>query len=560
MIPYDIDFNFTPGQWSFKERKIIRKFYHEYLPIHPSSTQFDEEWWKHYRTIKRPGLKMQIIKLRPDQHLNQTIDIHSIYHPNQTEIEGFLNETYQNTVPLGVNEGYEILADQNSITIKCHSYFGVLHAIKTILQMSYVDSLDNYRHSACLPFLPLHIIDKPRFKYRGLLIDTGRYYYPVDYIKSIIRGICLLKMNAIHWHITDDQSFPLEVFQFPELHKKGGSHLGYIHNNIKLPKNTYYTQNEIKDIVKYAHDRGIRIIPEVDMPGHTRSWGIGYPELNPNCPNFKSQSFNLFNLEYSMSIPLDISNDLTLKVVRAVIETLVSLFPDPFIHLGGDEVVMNCWKEDKEFMKRIKSQLKASSKQNGDEDDINIQSLTSGFYRYLKYLFNSNFPDKRWILWEDAIEMLHNPDHEPLEDDDSILDHNKNIIYQVWKGEDEIKNRLIPNNQNFIYSFEQYLDPSYQRCLEACAWEMVTNQNINATEKDGINQHERGFPDRVWYRLIALSEKMWTSPNTNPNVILSSTNIINRAKYIAKILSMMNVNIGSNTFDRIEFNHHDLNE
>ncbi|HXP07769.1 MAG TPA: family 20 glycosylhydrolase, partial [Acidobacteriaceae bacterium] len=159
----------------------------------------------------------------------------------------------------GMDESYSLDIQDNAVTLSAQTDFGAMHGMETILQL--VDS------SSAGYFLPaLHISDSPRFPWRGLMLDPGRHFLPVANVLRTLNAMAALKMNVLHLHLTEDQGFRIESKRYPKLQEFGS-------------EGKYYTQDEIRQIVQYATDRGIRVVPEFDMPGHTTSWLVGYPEL-----------------------------------------------------------------------------------------------------------------------------------------------------------------------------------------------------------------------------------------------------------------------------------------
>ncbi|BAT83080.1 hypothetical protein VIGAN_04018100 [Vigna angularis var. angularis] len=164
---------------------------------------------------------------------------------------------------------------------------------------------------------PWSIQDKPRFAYRGLLLDTSRHYLPIIVIKQIIESMSYAKLNVLHWHIIDEESFPLEVPTYPDLWK--GSYTRW----------ERYTVEDAYEIVNFAKMRGINVMAEVDVPGHAESWGAGYPDLwpSPSCRE-----------------PLDVSKNFTFDVISGILTDIRTIFPFELFHLGGDEVNTDCWR------------------------------------------------------------------------------------------------------------------------------------------------------------------------------------------------------------------------
>ncbi|KNA20214.1 hypothetical protein SOVF_054390 isoform B [Spinacia oleracea] len=223
----------------------------------------------------------------------------------------FPNEELQ----LGVDESYNLRIsrrDDNSIvgfaTIEANTVYGALRALETFSQLCTFD----YGSKTVKVFkAPWYIQDEPRFAYRGLLIDTSRHYLPVDVIKHIIESMSYAKLNVLHWHIVDEESFPLETPSYPNLWK--GSYSRW----------ERYTIEDAYEIVNFAKERGIHVMPEIDVPGHAESWGVGYPDLWPSS---------------SCKEPLDVSKNFTFDVVSGILTDMSKIFPFELFHLGGDEV------------------------------------------------------------------------------------------------------------------------------------------------------------------------------------------------------------------------------
>ncbi|MBA2133255.1 family 20 glycosylhydrolase [Capillibacterium thermochitinicola] len=161
--------------------------------------------------------------------------------------------------------------------------------------------------------------DQPRFPWRGLLIDCARHFQPVNVIKRNLDGMAAVKLNVLHWHLTDDQGFRVESKVFPRLHQEGAN-------------GQYYTQEQIREIIAYADRRGIRVVPEFDLPGHTSSWVLGYPELasapGPHHPEIG------FGVKDTVLNPV---REETYAFLEAFFQEMAALFPDEYIHIGGDE-------------------------------------------------------------------------------------------------------------------------------------------------------------------------------------------------------------------------------
>ncbi|KAL9297429.1 hypothetical protein ACSQ67_023325 [Phaseolus vulgaris] len=213
---------------------------------------------------------------------------------------------------LGVDESYTLLVpkakDSSQVTIEANTVYGALRGLETFSQLC---SFDYTTKTVKIYKAPWSIQDKPRFAYRGLLLDTSRHYLPTTVIKQIIESMSYAKLNVLHWHIIDEESFPLEVPTYPNLWK--GSYTKW----------ERYTVEDAYEIVNFAKMRGINVMAEVDVPGHAESWGAGYPDLwpSPSCRE-----------------PLDVSKNFTFDVISGILTDMRKIFPFELFHLGGDEV------------------------------------------------------------------------------------------------------------------------------------------------------------------------------------------------------------------------------
>ncbi|XP_028791124.1 beta-hexosaminidase 1 [Neltuma alba] len=221
---------------------------------------------------------------------------------------------------LGVDESYTLLVPKSNgqsvageVKIEANTVYGALRGLETFSQLC---SFDYSTKAVQIYKAPWSIQDKPRFAYRGLMLDTSRHYLPIDVIKQIIESMSYAKLNVLHWHIIDEQSFPLEIPSYPKLWK--GSYTKW----------ERYTVEDAYEIVNFAKVRGINVMAEVDVPGHAESWGTGYPELWP-APSCRE--------------PLDVSKKFTFDLISGILTDMRKIFPFELFHLGGDEVNTDCW-------------------------------------------------------------------------------------------------------------------------------------------------------------------------------------------------------------------------
>ncbi|KAG7585892.1 Glycoside hydrolase family 20 catalytic domain [Arabidopsis thaliana x Arabidopsis arenosa] len=231
--------------------------------------------------------------------------LHVIISSSTDELEYGADESYKLVVPSPEKPSYAQL--------EAKSVYGALHGLQTFSQLCH---LNLKKKVIEILMTPWSITDQPRFSYRGLLIDTSRHYLPLPVIKNVIDSMTYAKLNVLHWHIVDTQSFPLEIPSYPKLW------------NGAYSSSQRYTFEDAVEIVNYAQRRGIHVLAEIDVPGHALSWGKGYPALWPskNCQE-----------------PLDVSNDFTFKVIDGILSDFSKIFKFKFVHLGGDEVNTTCW-------------------------------------------------------------------------------------------------------------------------------------------------------------------------------------------------------------------------
>jgi hexosaminidase len=219
---------------------------------------------------------------------------------------------------LGEDESYTLEVTPQGAKLNAVSPLGVLRGLQTFLQLVDV-SPDGFAAPA------VSIKDQPRFAWRGLMIDSSRHFTPLDVLKRNLDGMEAVKLNVFHWHISDNQGFRAESKKFPKLHGEGSEGM-------------YYTQDEIRDVIAYARDRGLRVVPEFDMPGHSTSWLVGFPEFASTPGPFSvEQKWGI------MDPAMDPTNEKLYKFLDEFIGEMAKLFPDHYFHIGGDEVNGKAW-------------------------------------------------------------------------------------------------------------------------------------------------------------------------------------------------------------------------
>ena len=205
---------------------------------------------------------------------------------------------------------------------------GILRGLATLAQLPRRERLAS--NDWVLPYVDIQ--DQPRFAWRGLLIDAARHFLPVPVIKRNIDGMAAVKLNVLHWHLTDDQGFRVESKTLPRLHEVGGA-------------DGYYTQQEVREVLAYAAARGIRVVPEFDVPSHTISWIAAYPQLASD-----DQPYEVYRSWRTANVALDPTRESTYALLDTLFGEMTALFPDPYFHIGGDENDGRQWRGSPRIM------------------------------------------------------------------------------------------------------------------------------------------------------------------------------------------------------------------
>jgi hexosaminidase len=373
------------------------------------------------------------------------------------------------------DESYTLEITDNRARLSASNPVGAFRGLETFLQLVDIDA-DTF-------FVPsLKIEDHPRFRWRGLLIDVSRHFEPVEIIKRNLDAMAAVKMNVLHWNLSNDQGFRVESKVFPKLHQLGSN-------------GRYYSQSEVREIVNYAGERGIRIVPEFNMPGHSTAWLVAYPELAAGeGPNEIERGWGVFD-------PcMDPSKEAVYEFLDAFIGEMAGLFPDEYFHIGGDEVKATQWDSSRKIQN-----FKKSHNLSGNHD---LQAYFN--QRVLEILKEHG---KKMIGWD---EILH-------------PELPKSITVQSWR-QDSLP-RIVHQGYNAILSRGYYLDhmqpASFHYSVdplgdaaseltekeknlilggEACMWgEFVNPENIES---------------RIWPRAAAIAERLWSPASVNDIVAL----------------------------------------
>lgn len=279
---------------------------------------------------------------------------------------------------------YRLSIEKDNITIEATGSLGIFYGIQTLLQIINEYGTNN------IPCL--EIIDSPNFLWRGMHLDCSRHFFSVNEIKKYLDYMALYKMNVFHWHLTDDQGWRIEIKKYPELTKIGawrngtmvGKYSDHKFDNIKY--GGFYTQEQIKDIVKYASQRHITIVPEIEMPGHSLAALASYPLLACNDSIFEvGKQWGVFDDVFCAG------NDSVFQFLENVLDEVMTLFPGEYIHIGGDECPKTRWKTCDKCQKRMQ-----------DENLADEHELQSYFVQRVERYINTK--GKKLIGWDEILE------------------------------------------------------------------------------------------------------------------------------------------------------------
>jgi hexosaminidase len=373
----------------------------------------------------------------------------------------------QRVQSLDEDESYHLTVSRTGIELTAANPLGIMHGLETLLQL-----VEPGANGWVIP--NVRIDDTPRFAWRGLMIDVSRHFMPLDAIERNIDGMAAVKLNVLHLHLSDDEGFRVESKRAPRLTEMASD-------------GQFYTQDQIHELIAYARDRGVRIVPEFDVPGHAVSWLVAYPELASG-----SAPTGLVRSEHDqLRPPLDPTKEATYKLLDRVFGEMEKLFPDRYFHIGGDEVDGKYWDKDE--------RIQAWMHQHNIRDDHALQTYFT----------------KR----VEAIVHKHGKD---MEGWDEILDGDlpKNSLIQSWRGADSLANAARLGYKT-VLSAGYYLDLMYPASQHYAVDPLAgPSASLTAAEKSNIIGGEaaqwaeyvtpENLDNRLWPRTGAIAERLWS--------------------------------------------------
>ncbi|HOY99224.1 MAG TPA: family 20 glycosylhydrolase, partial [Candidatus Aminicenantes bacterium] len=369
----------------------------------------------------------------------------------------------------GEDESYRLTVGPDRILLVAPTDLGILHGFETALQLL-ASGPDGY-------FFPcVQIEDGPRFPWRGLLIDSARHFHPVDVIKRNLDGLAAVKMNVLHWHLTEDQGFRVESKVFPALHRLGSDGL-------------FYSQDQIRDIIAYAADRGIRVMPEFDLPGHSTSWFPAFPELASAPGPYR------ISRTYGVQLPaFNPANSQVYVFLDAFLGEMAGLFPDPYIHIGGDENNGKHWDANPE--------IQAFMKEKGLADNAALQAYFNG--RLFEILAKHG---RKMVGWDEIFQP----------------GLSKDVVIQSWRGTEALV-QAARRGYAGLLSNGYYVDLCYSAADHYLNDPLPPGHGLSEAEAalvlggEATMWSELVSPEtidsRIWPRTAAIAERLWSPADT----------------------------------------------
>jgi hexosaminidase len=370
---------------------------------------------------------------------------------------------------LGEDESYHLTVSPQSVSLAAPNPLGILHGLQTFLQL--------VKSSPQGFVVPAVVIDdQPRFPWRGLMLDTGRHFMPLDTVRQTLDGMEAVKLNVFHWHLSEDQGFRVESKTFPLLQEKGSDGL-------------FYTQDEIRGILAYARDRGIRVVPEFDMPGHAGAWFVGYPDLASGAgPYHIERKWGVFDPA------MDPTRESTYVFIDRFFAEMTALFPDAYFHIGGDECNGKEWDAS--------PRIQQFKRDHNLKDNAALQAYFTS--RVQKLVTKRK---KISIGWDEVLQP----------------DTPHDVVIQSWRGPDSLAD-AARRGYSGILSWGYYLDlnqPAAQHYFVdpmAGAANMTSEQQSHILGGEAAEWTEYITPEiasfRIWPRAAVIAERLWSPRDT----------------------------------------------
>jgi hexosaminidase len=363
------------------------------------------------------------------------------------------------------NESYSIDITNRQALLHAPTVVGAIRGLETVLQL-----VNSDRGGFFLPGVKIQ--DQPRFPWRGLLIDVARHFEPVEVLKRNLDAMAAVKLNVFHWHLTEDQGFRVQSKKYPKLHQLGSD-------------GNYYTQEQIRDVIAYARDRGIRVVPEFDIPGHSTSWLVGYPELG-SAPG----PYTIERRPGIFEPALDPTREEVYKFLEGFLGEMAGLFPDAYMHIGGDENEGKQWDRN--------PAIQAYMKAKGIKDNHALQAYFNT--RLLKILQKHG---KKMIGWDEILQP----------------ELPKDIVIHSWRGTAALA-EAARKGYDGILSNGYYIDLIQPASQHYVADPLPADSTLTPEEAKHVLGGEatmwsewvtpETIDSRIWPRTAAIAERLWS--------------------------------------------------
>jgi len=465
-----------------------------------------------------------------EAHVRESYQLEFFKNKSDKKIIFKLDESILN------EEGYKLTINKNLIEVISKNLKGAFYAVQSLFQLLPINS-----DSKSIAIPCIEIKDQPQFKYRGMHLDVGRHFFSVDFIKKYIDLMSRLKMNTFHWHLTEDQGWRIEIKKYPKLQEVAafrnetliGHYSDQPHQFDGKRYGGYYTQKQIKEVVAYAQERQVTIIPEIEMPGHSQAAIAAYPELGCTGEQVEvATKWGVFNDIYC-------PKENTFKFLEDVIDEVVALFPGKYIHIGGDEAPKTNWKKCDHCQKLIKKE--------NLKDEHGLQSYFIS--RMEKYI---NSKGKQIIGWDEILEGGLAPNATVMswrgtngavqaakEGHDVILTPGSHCYFDHYQSDNENEpiaiGGFLPLEK--VYSF----NPIPEELNEEESKYVLGAQGNVWTE---YMSNEKQVEYMAFPRMIALSEVIWSSLESR-----DYNDFIKRLEFYQKRLDKLDVNYANHIYE-----------
>lgn len=380
-------------------------------------------------------------------------------------------------------EGYILQIEDERISIKARTAKGVFYAIQSFRQVLPAEfEFMTYKKDILLP--QVKITDQPRFPWRSFMLDESRHFKGKEAVKDLLDQMALLKMNRFHWHLTDDQGWRIEIKKYPKLTQVGSKRKDTqtsrnSEGRTGEPHEGFYTQEEIKEIIEYADKLHITIVPEIEMPGHAMAAIAAYPWLGSLGTTMEVPVvFGKFDDSFLISDPK------VTRFLEDILDEVMALFPGKVVHIGGDEVNFDAWKNSDKVQKFMQ--------ENKLESPVDLQIyFTNGISNYI------DKAGKRMMGWN---EIMGDDIHEERGDETIEVEQKlaRSAIVHFWKGDLELVNRAVEDGYDVVNSnhWDTYLDYTYER--------------LPITKAYAFDPIPEGLEKQYHSKILGLGTQMWS--------------------------------------------------